>query len=110
MTFTTRHGETASMDAVTFLDRFLQHVLPPGFHKVRHGGLYACTRKGGRLDQARALLEKEVEPEEAKTWARDTAEVKDKLEKLLRKDHPCPDCGGALVRTGRRLPALRAPP
>ena len=54
VTFTTRNGKTASMPPVTFLHRFLQHVLPQGFHKVRHGGLYASTRKGGRLDQARA--------------------------------------------------------
>jgi hypothetical protein len=107
VTFTTRHGQTASMDPVTFLHRFLQHVLPQGFRKVRHGGLYGSTRKGGRLDQARTLLEQEVEPEVLEQWKNETAE---RLEKLVEEGPPCPDCGGVLVPTGRRLPASRAPP
>lgn len=107
VTFTTNPGKTATMPPVTFLHRFLQHVLPQGFHKVRHGGLYASTRKGGRLDQARALLEQEVEPEEVEKWERETAET---LERLVHEDHPCPDCGGVLVKTGRRLKRQRAPP
>jgi len=107
VTFTTRDGNTASMHPVRFMHRFLQHVLPQGFHKVRHGGLYASTRKGGRLDQARALLEREVDPEEAARWKRDTAET---MERLVFEGHPCPDCGGVLERTNVRIPGLRAPP
>ena len=107
VTFTTRDGNTASMDPVRFMHRFLQHVLPQGFHKVRHGGLYASTRKGGRLDQARALLEQEVDPEEAAKWQRGTAET---MAKLVFEGHPCPDCGGIMERTNVRIPGLRAPP
>jgi len=90
-----------------FMRRFLQHVLPQGFHKVRHGGLYASTRKGGRLDQARALLEQEVDPEEVAQWQRETAET---MEKLVFEGHPCPDCGGVMERTNVGIPGLRAPP
>ena len=119
VTFTTRDGNTASMsidsgprmrgpgDPVRFMHRFLQHVLPQGFHKVRHGGLYASTRKGGRLDQARALLEREVDPEEAAKWQRETAET---MENLVFEGHPCPDRGGVMERTKVRIPGLRAPP
>ena len=123
VTFTTRDGNTASMsidpgprmrapgDPVRFMHRFmhrfLQHVLPQGFHKVRHGGLYASTREAGRLDQARALLEREVDPEEAARWKRDPAET---MEKLVFEGHPCPDCGGVLERTNVSIPGLRAPP
>jgi hypothetical protein len=107
VTFTTRDGNTASMDPVRFMHRFLQHVLPQGFHKVRHGGLYASTRKGGRLDQARAFLEQEVDPEEAAKWQRGTAET---MAKLVFEGHPCPDCGGTMERTNVRIPGLRAPP
>jgi len=107
VTFTTHHPDTTSMDPVTFLHRFLQHVLPQGFRKVRHGGLYGSTRKGGRLDQARTLLEQEVEPEVLKKWKTETRET---LEKLVREGPACPDCDGRLLPTGRSLPASRAPP
>jgi len=107
VTFTTRDGKTTSMDPMRFMRRFLQHVLPQGFHKVRHGGLYASTRKGGRLDQARALLEQEVDPEEVAQWQRETAET---MEKLVFEGHPCPDCGGVMERTNVGIPGLRAPP
>lgn len=107
VTFTTRDGKTASMPPVTFLHRFLQHVLPQGFHKVRHGGLYASTRKGGRLDQARALLEQEVDPVDAKAQQTKTAEA---LEKLVFEGHRCPVCDALMVKTSVTLPRLRAPP
>ena len=74
---------------------------------MRCGGLYGSTRKGGSLDQARALLEEEVEPEVLEKWQKETSET---LEKLVDKGPPCPDCGGELVPTGKRLPPTRAPP
>jgi hypothetical protein len=107
VTFTTKDGKTSSVPPVEFMHRFLQHVLPQGFHKVRHGGLYASTRKGGRLEQARTLLEQEVEAEELDRWKRETVET---LEKLEAEGPPCPDCGGVLRLTSLRIPALRAPP
>jgi len=73
------------MGPVRFRHRFLKHVLPQGFHKVRHGGLYASTRKGGRLDQARARLEQELVPERAAKWQRETAET---VERLVFEDRP----------------------
>jgi Putative transposase len=39
-----------------FIGRFLQHVLPGGFKRIRHYGLLAPTHKRERLDAARALL------------------------------------------------------
>jgi hypothetical protein len=107
VTFSTRDGNTARVPPAEFLHRFLQHVLPQRFHKVRHGGLYASTRKGGRLEQARALLEQEAEPEVLAKWKRETAET---LEKAEDRGAPCPDCGGVLRLTSLRIPALRAPP
>lgn len=104
VTFGTRNGQTASLHPVEFLRRFVQHVLPQGFHKVRHGGLYASTRKGGRLDQARVLLEREEGPAAAEGRKR-KAET---LEKPLFEGHRCPDCDGLMEKTNVRLPRLRA--
>lgn len=51
-TGTTKHSV---LDAVTFLGRFLQHVLPDGFAKVRRYGLFSPSRKD-LLAAARAEL------------------------------------------------------
>ena len=45
-----------TLPAVEFLRRFLQHVLPKGFVKVRHYGLLANRQRGVRLQQSRRLL------------------------------------------------------
>jgi hypothetical protein len=45
-----------SIGGTEFVGRFLQHVLPPGFKRIRHYGLLAATAKGTRLLAARALL------------------------------------------------------
>ena len=60
VTFRYRDGRTGTikrctLDAVAFLGRFLQHVLPQGFSKVRHDGLFSPARHD-LLAQARAQL------------------------------------------------------
>lgn len=53
-----RHGgkKTVRIDGVEFIGRFLQHVLPPGFKRIRHCGLLAPAHKAQRLGAARAAL------------------------------------------------------
>lgn len=51
--FRTKGAGTATLSPVEFLRRFLLHVLPDGFHKIRHIGLYASREK---LDRARDLV------------------------------------------------------
>ena len=43
VTFRTRTGR-CTLTIREFLRRFTQHILPQGFHKVRHYGLYASGR------------------------------------------------------------------
>lgn len=51
----TRQLKTATVSAEEFLSRFLAHVLPEGFTKVRYSGLFSsCNRN--RLEAARTLL------------------------------------------------------
>jgi Putative transposase/Transposase zinc-binding domain len=47
---------TIAMDGQLFIGRFLQHVLPSGFKRIRHYGLLAPATKADRLATARALL------------------------------------------------------
>ena len=53
VTFRTKGKGTATLHPVDFLARFIQHILPDGFHKIRHAGLYASP---SLLEQSRALL------------------------------------------------------
>jgi hypothetical protein len=57
VTFATRNGATCTLDAVEFLRRLLLHVLPKGFHKIRHYGLCSATHVTlGTLEAAREKL------------------------------------------------------
>ncbi len=47
---------TIAMDGEQFIARLLQHVLPPGFKRIRHYGLLAPAAKTWRLALARKLL------------------------------------------------------
>ena len=47
---------TIAMPGQQFIGRLLQHVLPPGFKRIRHYGLLAPATKTGRLATARKLL------------------------------------------------------
>jgi Putative transposase len=42
-----------------FIRRFLMHVLPKGFHRIRHYGLFANGNRAANLARARALLHSE---------------------------------------------------
>jgi predicted RNA-binding Zn-ribbon protein involved in translation (DUF1610 family) len=54
--FRTKHGKTATIDAVEFVRRFLLHVLPTGFVKIRHYGLVAAANVTTKLEVARRCL------------------------------------------------------
>jgi hypothetical protein len=57
VTFRTRGDATATLHPHEFLRRFLNHVLPDRFVKLRHYGLLAPGNVNGRLATARTLLE-----------------------------------------------------
>jgi hypothetical protein len=54
--FRTRGQDTATFSPVEFIRRFLDHRLPRGFVKIRHGGLLSPGNVNGRLCHAKALL------------------------------------------------------
>lgn len=104
VTFRTKDGKTVSLGAESFLARFVQHVLPRGFVKIRHYGLYAPGNVAGKLAKARLLLtpkQATSQPSSART------SYAEQLRELTGRDvDRCPRCGGPLVR--RPLP--RGPP
>jgi hypothetical protein len=51
-----QRGKALTLDALEFLRRFVQHVLPKGFMKIRHYGLLANAQREERLALCRRLL------------------------------------------------------
>lgn len=62
VTFRTKHGATCLLTPEEFLRRFLLHVLPPRFVKIRHYGLFAPANIHTRLRRAQELLGPVPEP------------------------------------------------
>ena len=93
-----RYG-TLTLGTHEFIRRFLLHVLPKGFHRIRHYGLLAGSTRRTNLALVRALLSV-VPPED------DTPEAP------LDPRPPCPCCGGRMIIIERfaRWSQPRAPP
>ena len=72
-----------------FIRRFLTHILPQGFHRIRHYGLLAGSTKAERIATAHKLLGMPVPSVSAE--ANSTAEAADDT-----LDPPCPCCGGII--------------
>jgi Putative transposase len=102
--------KTMTLATDEFIRRFLIHVLPKGFHRIRHYGLLASGNCGNSIARARKLLAmpapgKQPEPPKA---AADEPRV---------LPRPCPCCGGRMIvietfahgcgPTHRPLPAPR---
>lgn len=83
--------KTMTLPPHEFIRRFLLHVLPKGFHRIRHYGLLANTNRAESIAKARQLLgaaPRVVEPEEQKAGAPDEPRV---------LPCPCPRCGGRMI-------------
>ena len=99
VTFHTKNGHKLTLDHDTFLERFLQHVLPSGFVKIRHYGLHASSNATTKLELARLRLEAQGAP--AREAASRVAESwRDLFERLTGNDLTlCPRCKvGRMVR------------
>ena len=112
--FRTWGEQTAELSPHEFLRRFLQHVLPDGFVKLRHYGLLAPCNVNSRLVTARKLLEARTpspmspsSPPPAAPAA--TGQLERWRELLLRLTGidltRCPKCGGAICSR----PLMRVP-
>lgn len=105
------HNKTMCLQAQEFVRRFLLHVLPTGFQRIRHYGLLANRYRHTKLDHCRQLLgapAPSVQLDDA------PLDYRDRYERLtgvsLRK---CPHCGrGQMLRIESFLPGTlpRGPP
>lgn len=72
-----------------FIRRFLMHVLPAGFHRIRYYGLLASGKRAENIARARELLTLPILPIEAIKAASTNEPQTPK--------HPCPCCGGRMI-------------
>jgi len=95
-----RH-KTMTLNSGEFIRRFLIHVLPSGFHRIRHYGLIANTTRKENLARARELLVSK------KTEATTTDAVIENRtdrtlgsscdEQVVNATYVCPECGGPML-------------
>jgi hypothetical protein len=80
-----------TLDADEFIRRFLIHVLPDGFHRIRHYGLFANTNRANNIALARRLLGV-PDPAPSNQASDDTENAHEDEERK-----PCPCCGGRMI-------------
>jgi hypothetical protein len=91
-----------TLPADEFIRRFLLHVLPRGFHRIRHYGLLASAGRKANVARARELLGVPAPPEAEATAPAPEPDWRP----------PCPCCGGRMliIETFGRAARARAPP
>jgi hypothetical protein len=97
---------TMTLDPGEFIRRFLLHVLPKGFHRIRHYGLLASAGRKANIAHARELLA--APRPEARCSEPDNADAAAPTDWRP----PCPCCGGRMIviETFERGGHARAPP
>ena len=100
----TRH-KTMTLTAEEFMRRFLLHVLPSGFHRIRHYGLLANPKRKKNIELARALLHVPAPAAPPDSASRNT-------HALQRPTFVCRHCGAPMliIEIFPRAPHIRAPP
>ena len=81
--------QTMTLHPFEFIRRFLMHVLPKGFHRIRHYGLFANGNRAANIARLRELLSVPPVVEHA-----DEQATSDDQRQL---PCPCPRCGGRMI-------------
>ena len=85
--------KTMRLEAVEFIRRFLLHILPQGFMRIRHYGLFANRQRRAKLARCRELL---AQPEPK---ARSEESVAAMMRRITGRDIlACPHCGGGRLQ------------
>lgn len=101
----TRNGHTCSMRPEEFIRRFLLHVLPPEFRKIRHYGLLASANVNGRLVTAHRLLDKAGHNYDLRR-----AQAGELVGEPVVPQPRCPACGSDRLRREELTATARGPP
>jgi hypothetical protein len=88
---------TMTLAPAEFIRRFLIHVLPKGFHRIRHYGLLAhgAGARADKLARARQLIAAAAQVAPPQQPPPDVPCADPAFSE--QPDHPCPHCGGRLL-------------
>lgn len=81
-----------TLSAGDFIQRFLLHILPKQFHRIRHIGLFANACRRNNIAQIRQLLAEQEELTLSEVMA--VAEKPKELEETIDLFYQCPKCAG----------------
>ncbi len=97
--------KTMTLQTEEFMRRFLLHVLPSGFHRIRHYGLLANANRKTQIATARALLHQPLPPIAAEPGHDGTSHG-------IRPTFVCRHCGAPMliIETFARAQHIRGPP
>ena len=104
---------TMTLDTMSFIQRFLQHVLPQGFQKVRYFGFLHPSAKTRFSALKQQLEEHASEPIDTPASQENTTPEETATNRHTPEEPGvCPNCGAPLRYIGRvpRCPAIEAPP
>ena len=94
--------KTMTLTAPEFIRRFLLHVLPDGFHRIRHYGLLASSRRADTIARIREII---AAATPATTTADREAEIPaEQSDPVDERRPPCPCCGGRMILVERFAP------
>jgi hypothetical protein len=88
-------SKVMTLDAAEFMRRFLLHVLPPGFHRIRHFGFMANGHRAARLARCRRLLAEQAAMDKRPVQRSAQAEY-NHTPTFCHDYDTCPCCGGVL--------------
>jgi predicted RNA-binding Zn-ribbon protein involved in translation (DUF1610 family) len=100
--------KTMTLATDEFIRRFLMHVLPAGFHRIRYYGMLNSSKRAANVARARELLAlapviaidaikaASTKADEPSTKADEPSTKPDEQQASLSK-HPCPGCGGRMI-------------
>jgi hypothetical protein len=94
-----------TLSAVEFVRRLLLHVLPRGFVRIRHYGLWSNRQRRDDLALCRRLLDGDTAPEAESV--QQAAKLSDSLT-LVTPSRSCPACGAARMIVIQEFPPLTA--
>ena len=88
-----------TLPADEFIRRFLLHVLPDGFHRIRHYGLFATSRRAATIARIRRSSRRRGRSARAKPTQRLAPS-----RRAARETSACPCCGGRMIIVERFAP------
>jgi len=89
-------NKVMTLDTHEFIRRFLMHVLPQGFHRIRYYGLLTSQTRAKNIAHARELLAVPLIPVDAIKAANAKTSTSAQPEEPKAPEHPCPCCGSSM--------------